>query len=48
MKFEELPEDVDDMMTFENHRKALQKESDEAWRERNGLNDIDNQEGEDE
>lgn len=41
LKFEELPEDVDDMITFEKHRKALQKESDEAWRERNGLNDID-------
>ena len=36
LNFEELPEDFDSMLTYENHRKELQKESDEEWRARVG------------
>ena len=36
LNFEELPEDFDSMLTFENHRKELQRESDEEWRARVG------------
>ena len=33
-RYEELPEDFENMLTFENKRKALQRDSDEKWRER--------------
>ena len=36
LRYEELPEDFDDMLTYEGHRKELQKQSDEEWRARVG------------
>ncbi len=44
MNFEELPEDFDDMLTFEGHRKELQKQSDEEWRARVGESFSDDEE----
>lgn len=34
MKFEELPEDFEEQLTYNNHRKQLQRESDDKWRAR--------------
>ena len=34
LRFEELPEDFDEQLTYVNHRKQLQRESDEEWRAR--------------
>ena len=34
LKFEELPEDFDEMLTYETRRKHHQRQSDEEWRAR--------------
>ena len=34
MKFEELPEDFEEQLSYNNHRKQLQRESDDEWRAR--------------